>query len=435
MSALPDRADVCVVGAGTAGAAAAAMFAAAGVRVVCLERGELADAGARWVNGVPAADFTDAGLPPPAGDELLSPGGPFHLVAGRGPERIVIEDHGVLEVDMRKLVARLQGYAAEAGAVLLGGVAVRGTDDGAVITDRGAVRAELVVDAAGLAGPRLLGQPAVAAEHLCAAAQEVRQVSDAAAARAFFAENETPLGQVLCFTGIAGGYSILNVRSDGDHVSILTGSVPAAGHPSGRAILDGFVAEQPWIGDRIFGGSRAIPIRRPFDVLASPRVAAVGDAGAQVFPAHGSGIGAGMVAARYLADAVTRGRGTHEYARRWQRERGGVFAAYDLFRRFSQSLSVDELTSLMQSGLMDPETARAGMAQALPRPSPSLVAAKVPALVRHPALARRLGNVLARMLAARLAYSRYPSRVERVPAWSKRIATIFCELPDPPAPC
>lgn len=429
---VPDRADICVAGAGTAGAAAAAMLARAGLSVVCLERGDIAGAGARWVNGVPATDFDDAGLPRPTGDELLSAGGPFHLVAGWGPARLVIDDHGVLEVDMRKLVDRLQRYAREAGAVFAGDAAVRSFEGGVVETTAGPIRAELVIDAAGLTGPGLLGQPRVAPEHLCAAAQEVRALRDAGAAREFFAAHRVPVGQVLCFTGIAGGYSIVNVRCAGDHVSILTGSIPATGQPSGRALLDDFVAGQPWIGDRLFGGSRAIPIRRPFDVLASDRVAAIGDAAAQVFPAHGSGIGAGMVAARYLADAVA-GGGPREYAVRWQRERGGLFASYDLFRRFSQSVTASELVTMMEAGIMDAELARAGMAQVLPRPRPALLAGKIAPLLRHRSIARRMGAVLARMVAARALYRRYPRDPRRLPTWSKSIATVFGEVADPPA--
>jgi hypothetical protein len=59
-----------------------------------------------------------------------------------------------------------------------------------------------------------------------------------------------------------------------DHINILTGSVPGDGHPSGRKMLDDFVASHSWIGERQFGGSAAIPIRRPFDTLAKGRIVA-----------------------------------------------------------------------------------------------------------------------------------------------------------------
>jgi len=429
---LPDRVDVAVIGAGTAGAAAAAHCAREGLRVLCLDRGPLDRAGARWVNGVPAWSFAAAGFDPPEGDELLGDGGPFHLIAGWGPRRLVIEHHGVLEVDMRALVERLQRRAREAGAILAGNCATRGVDNNVLSTDRGAVHADVVVDASGLAGLRLLDSPRVQPTHLCAAAQEVRTLADPAGARAFFERIEVPLGQVACFAGVAGGYSIVNVRCHGDRVSILTGSIPGDGHPSGKALLDRFVSDQPWIGEPLFGGARAIPIRRPMDVIAAGRVAAIGDAAAQVFPAHGSGIGVGMIAARVLAESIARGAGPEEYAVRWQRRWGGLMASYDLFRRFSQRLQPGELEAMMDSGLMDPDLARAGMAQELPRPTPAMIAGKTPALARRPRLAARLGAVALKMAAARALYSRYPTRPGRLPVWSRRIASVFGEPPDLP---
>lgn len=422
--------DVLIVGAGTAGAAAAACCARRGLATVCLERGALGEAGARWVNGVPAWSFDVAGFEAPTGAELLGAGGPFHLVAGYGPRRIVIEDHGVLEVDMRALVARLQRTAAVAGAEFREQVQVGAWDGRALHTSSGALEARFVVDASGLTGARLLSPPRVLAIDLCAAAQQVHRIADVAGARAFFAEHDTPMGQVLCFAGVAGGYSILNLRADADHVSFLTGSIPGLGHASGKAILDGFVRDHAWVGERLYGGARAIPLRRPFDRLASGAVAAIGDAGSQVFPAHGSGIGAGMVAARMLADTLADGGTPEQWAVAWQRRFGGLYAAYDLFRRFSSTLSVGDLERLMESGLMDPVMARAGMAQALPQLDLRVAARKALALPRAPRLAVRMSAVLARMGAALALYKRYPEDPARLRVWSRRIARVFGDPPD-----
>jgi menaquinone-9 beta-reductase len=419
-----------VVGAGTAGAATAALCAERGIDVLCLERGPLDRAGARWVNGVPAAAFDAAGIDRPSGAELRGGGDGFHLVAGHGPERVVMRDHGVLEVDMRHLVARLQRRAADAGAELAGEVAVRGREGHRVHTDRGTISARWIVDASGLAGARLLEAPRVPGEHLCAAAQQVRRVRDAGAAAAFFAAHGVPPGEVLCFTGIAGGFSILNVRWSGDHVSILTGSIPAAGFRSGRRILDDFVTAQPWIGEPIFGGARAIPLRRPFDRQTDGVVCLLGDAGAQVFPAHGSGIGPGLVAARTLADTLADGGDLHRYAQRWMRTHGALLAGYDLFRRFSQTLTVAELTRMMTRGLIDPELATSGMAQTWPRPPLRSLPGKARALAAEPRLAARLAAVAARMLAVRAHYAAYPRRPTALPRWSRTVASLFGDPAD-----
>lgn len=430
MTALPDRVDVAIVGAGTAGAAAAASLSRRGFDVLCLERGEVETAGAQWVNAVPEACFEQAGFDPPVGDEIRGPSGPIHLIAGWGPHRIIIKDHGVIDLDMRRLVTRLQTLARDRGAIFVGNTTARGCEGERLLTDRGAVKAHFIVDASGLGGARLIGPPKVRGKDICVAAQHVYELGDRAGAERFFEKCGTPLGQTACFGAVEGGFSVINVRVEDDHVSILAGSIPALGHPSGRAMLEGFVAEQSWIGAPIFGGARAIPLRRPFDRIAGGNVAAIGDAAAQVFPAHGSGIGAGMVAARTLADALAEGRGVEGYAVDWQRARGGLFASYDLFRRFSQNLTAGELEELMRRGLMDPDMARCGMAQEHPRPHLASLPNKAIQLKRAPRLAARLGATVAKMMATRALYARYPLDPNDLPRWSRQIAMVFGDPPD-----
>lgn len=419
------QADVAIVGAGTAGAAAAALCARAGLSVVCLDRRPLSGAGARWINGVPAWSFDAAGIPQPVGEELYGAGHAFHLVSGWGPERVVMTDHDLLEVDMRHLVARLQQMAIDAGAQFQGEVRIGAFDGRELETSAGSVRARWFVDASGLGGARLLDQPTVARRDLCAAAQEVRSVADPAVARAFFEEQGVHPGDTLCFTGVAGGYSIVNLRLDGDRIGLLTGSIPADGHPSGQQLLDDFVAEHSFIGPRLFGGARAVPLRRPLDRLASGNVALLGDAACQVFSAHGSGIGAGMVAARMLADALAGGGDPYAYAAAWQRRYGGLFAAYDVFRRFSQTLGPADLQALMTSGLLDEAAARAGLVQRLPTLELGALGGRLRGLVRERRLARRLAGVLVRMAAAGALYARYPRDPARLERWASRASRLL----------
>ena len=105
--------DVIVVGAGSSGAAAAALLAERGMRVACVERRPLANAGARWVNGVPRAAFIEAGIALPGRGESEGRPAPFHLVAAGG--RALVPEHDVIDIDMRKLVARLQARALARG--------------------------------------------------------------------------------------------------------------------------------------------------------------------------------------------------------------------------------------------------------------------------------------------------------------------------------
>jgi flavin-dependent dehydrogenase len=419
--------DVAIVGAGTAGAGAAWQCAKRGMRVLCLDAGPLDQAGARWVNGVPLWQLDAAEVPRPTGAELLGEDPPLHLVAGWGPERVVVAGRGVVELDMRELVARLQSLAWQSGAELRGGVRVLGLAEDRLETSDGPVHAEVIVDASGLAGARLAPRPRIAREHLCAAAQAVHAITDLQAARDWFARHEVPEGDALCFAGIAGGYSILNVRLHGDTLSILTGSIPAEGHPSGRALIDRFISEHAWVGTEQFGGARAIPIRRPFDRLAHARVALLGDAASQVFSAHGSGIGFGLIAGRMLAEALARGHGLPGYERAFLREHGGLLAGYDIFRRFSQHLPVADLARLMQVGLLDAQSSLAGAAQRWPARFDQVDAKnKLEGLTRAPAQAVALARVGARMAEVAGLYRVYPGSAAGWPAklWSRAVARI-----------
>jgi len=421
--------DVAVVGAGTAGSAAALHCARRGLRVVVVESGELDGAGARWVNGVPGWSFDQAELARPVGDELHGAAVPFHLVAGWQGPAVTAQGMDLLDVDMRLLVARLQGLARSAGAELRAKTRVLGLEGRLLRTTGDDVQADWFIDASGLRGARLLDRPPPAREDLCVAAQEVRTCADPQAARAFFQEKGVPPGQVACFTGIAGGYSIVNVRVEDGHVSLLTGSIPALGHPSGRALLDDFAREHRWVGPRVFGGSRALPLRAPYLRLAEGRVALIGDAACQVFATHGSGIGAGLIAGRMIGESLAAGRGVWDYAVRWQRRWGGLFAGSERFARFSRQLGVETLACLVRTGVMGPEMVADGLDQQPPRLHARALPRTLLGLLRARRAVTPLAPVLVQMARLDRAYRGFPEGEDGVAAWARRHAGLGV-LPD-----
>ena len=420
--------DVVIVGAGSAGAAAAYHCARLGLSVICLDRRPLGSAGARWVNGVPLWTFDEAKIPRPGPEERHDGEAPFHLVAGEGGDgpRVILEGHGVVGVDMRQLVGRLQRSARRAGAELLGEIEVLEHEGASVQTTAGPIEARWLVDASGLHGARLLGQPRVAAEDLCTACQQVFSLADEAGARAFFREHGARLGHTLCFTGVAGGYSVLNVRVEGGQVSVLTGSIPSDGCASGYRLLFDFVEAQPWIGPRRFGGSRAIPLRRPYDRLADGTVALLGDAACQVSTAHGSGIGVGLIAARMLAEALAEGRGPRGYAVNWQRWYGGFLSGQVVFRRLTQGLSAQDVAALMESGLLDQASALESLRQRRPRLSWRQLPGKLLGLWRQRRrLRRRLSWTVAQIVALEQLYDRFPRDPQDWSAFGTRVERIM----------
>lgn len=423
-----EGADVVILGLGSAGAAAAALCAEQGLKVVGLERGDLARAGARWVNGVPAWVFAHCGLAGPGPGEAHAKGVPFHMLAGHGPEKQVITGHDLMEVEMPALIQRLLAKARRHGATLhahakslqVRGATVRAT----VETSEVEIQAKVLVDATGLNGLKLLrrGQDP---GPLCAAAQQKRALLDPQAAVAFFTAHGVPADQTLCFTGIAGGYSVLNVQLHNGQVSILAGSVPKLGHPSGLRLLEDFAAAHDWIGEPLAGGARVVPLGPPLACVGQEQRLALGDAAGMVFSAHGSGIAQQLLAARLLADTLDSGGDAWAFNRAWQRERAGALCAMVVFRAFSQTLSLDEMRALMDSGVMGPSMTRATLVQKDPVPTLPEAGAALRGLAGNPSLAKRLVPVLARMEALKALHRRYPGTPQDLPRWSKRRAQLL----------
>ena len=418
---MTERADAIVIGLGTAGAHAAERLAAIGMRVIGLDGASADRAGARWVNGLPRGALAALGIDPPAPEHEA----PFHLVAGWGPDRVTVAEPGIVDHDMRRLVGALQDRAREAGADLRFGARVVGAADeggraAVTLADGSTLTAGIVVDAAGMTGPtrRAPCPPG----RVCVAAQEVRDLADPDAARAWLDAHRAAPGETLSFAGVAGGYSIVNVRIDLDPepaVSLLTGSIPALGHPSGVALLQRFVARHGWVGARRFGGARPIPLTAAAAVVGEGRIARIGDAARQVYATHGSGILQGLRAAALLARTLADGGDPWSYNVRFQREDGATLAASAAFAAWTAHLAPTDVHRLIRAGLMHPALVADGLAQAPPR----LVAAALPdlavAAARAPDLAARLAPPLA--IAARLQalHRRYPSDLRGVPAWHR----------------
>lgn len=382
--------DVAIVGAGTAGAAVAWQLARRGMRVVAVDRRALDDTGARWSNGVSARAFDEAGLPRPTGRE--DRGNPaMHLFAGWGPACVRVTSD-LREVDMRALTARLHGLAASAGATLRGGVAVRGwTPSTGLDTDAGPIRARWYVDASGMHGLPWLPGERVPRTRMCAAAQQTREVTDVGAARAFFDRLGVAEGDVACFTGVAGGYSIVNVRWHGREMAILTGSIPASGAASGPVLLDRFVAEQAaWVGRPLWGGARAIPLGPPAARLDHGPWLQVGDAARMVYASHGSGVGPQLAASATIGRVLATGGTPADVTAAWRAAHRGELQRAHVFQRVSETITPSLLARLIRTGLLHPALIQAGLEQRPPRVDRRLAGDLARAALRDPRAFARL---------------------------------------------
>ncbi|MBX3287587.1 MAG: NAD(P)/FAD-dependent oxidoreductase [Actinobacteria bacterium] len=445
------RADVVVVGAGTAGTQAALQLARTGRSVVLVDRRPAGQGGARWCNGVVAWQFARAGLAPPQRPELRADGGPVHLLSPSRAHRVRIDDSPIAEADMRLLGQRLWSDAEAAGVDLRWGVrgirvhvewgrprAITGSVDGEEVR----FEAALFVDASGRTGVLRDAVPALAAwcppaqpADLCSAQHLILEVDDADGARRFLKEVEAEPGEAVDHLGLAGGYSVAVIRVEEslEEVSVLVGTLAEGGHGSGPDLMRRIRHEHPWMGRSVFGGGALIPLRRTYDRLAVPGLALVGDAGAQVMAVHGSGIGFGLIAGKVLAEA-TAGHvdpGSPEamwaYQARYLREFGPILGAYDAFRRMSVALGSDGVERLFASGVFGPSLIEPGLHQRLGSPPAHELAGHARALLADRALAAVVVPALVRAGASQLLYRAYPTRPSEraLRTWSRLAGVVL----------
>lgn len=465
--------DAVVVGAGTAGLNAALQLARRGLDVVVVESRRIGEGGARWDNGVVAWQFARSGLAPPSGEEVHDATGRTWM-HGPGDVGPVAVDSPTVHADMRALNDRLVWLCADAGVVFFD----RARDLEAVLVDgriraveidagpaepnsvdrasggrvqpapdpdpapaRRRLEASLFVDAAGRKGvlrgrvPELAAWcPPVGRDLLCTASQYLYDVGDTTGAERFLADHGAAPGDGVTWVGLDGGFSALAVGVSPDlrTVSVLAGTIADGSWGSGRSILDRFHHGHRWIGEVRYGGDGLIPLRRPYARLGASGVALVGDAACQVFPAHGSGIGIGLVAGTILAEQVS-GRadpGSTEalwaYQHAFHSEHGGTLAAYDTFRRCNSALGSDGVRRMFRSGLFTTEMGGSGLDQRWSEPTQTQTVAAARAYRRDPGLARSMLPWLARCAVAARLGGRSPAEpdLEGLRAWDRRLGRV-----------
>jgi len=442
--------DVVVLGGGTAGTNAAYQFARRGRRALILERRPAERGGAQWHNGVVDRHFVQAGLEPPSGPERGPSGVTVHL-RGLDPRIGPTIRTPTVSADMALLGGRLRGLAAGAGVETIDAVTSfdprvdprTGRIRSLILRTAGArstrtVTADLYVDASGRAGalrrhaPDLAPWcPTVRGEDLCSASDGRYEVADAGGAERFLERHGARPGDTVTRVGVDGGFSTLavSVTEDLTRVGVLVGCLADGRHGPAPRLLADLLRAEPWIGTEIVLGTGVIPLRRPYARITAPGLALVGDAACQVFPAHGSGIGIGLVAGSLLAEAVADADDPGDPERLWagyqapfQRSEGADLAAYDVMRRASTHLDGAGVDALVRSGLVDERTARNGLDQRWAPPSPADTARGLVRLARNPRVGRALAPFLTRAQLAHRHARRHPAELDldALDRWAQR---------------
>ncbi|MCB0978076.1 MAG: NAD(P)/FAD-dependent oxidoreductase [Acidimicrobiales bacterium] len=445
--------DVAVVGAGTAGANVAARLARSGLSVLLLERRELDRGGAHWSNGVVEWQFDAAGVARPSGAERVRGGSRIHLRTLFDEPGVVVHDNPVVGVDMGALGDRLRAEAGAAGVEAvdrIGAIRLVERDGRARALEVGEgragstlrVEASLFVDASGLRGALRTQStilrpwsPPVRPSERCSAADVVFAVADREAARRQLGSWNAEPGEAVNVLGAAGGFSTRSVAVSEDlhEVRVLVGCVADGRHGPAQRLLTEVRRLHPWIGERLHGGAGLIPLRRPFSRFTAPGLASVGDAAAQVFPAHGSGVGTGLLAGSLLAETVkgasdpgdeqTLWRYQHEFFRR----HGPDLAFYDGFRRYSSRIGGRGVREMLRSGMLTEHLAWCGLNQTRGSTLPSEVPGVLLGVGRAPQAGLRIVPSLVRCSAAASLAGRHPAGADLrvLGRWDRRLDRLI----------
>lgn len=449
--------DIAVLGAGPAGSASALFLAQAGFKVALIEKRRFAKAGPSWVNGIYLDSFDEVGLAKPAGEEIDLAGFDVLFFSADMQQRLHLAASAFTNVRMRPFVDRLHREAFAAGVTGFEEMHlvetrfagerpvelhfVHGAPDEHEAKERTSVQAKLFVDATGLHGSlrrQIAAIHQVHGEHddsdLCTAVQENCHIGDAAGAKAFLQRHNIEPGSMVSILGTAGGYSTMTVHISADlsEVGLLAGSIKDPHILTGAQMLRRFREDHPWVGERIFGGGGTIPLRNPLEMLSAAGIAVVGNAANQVFSTHGSGVVPAIQSARLLADAV---RGAADpgdahvlwkYTAAFQRTLGAKLAGYNLFRRFSQGLSGEEIGKMFRYGFMTEPMVFAGMKQSLPAPSLSTGLSVLTTAFRDLPFAAKLVRALAAMPLVLLHYRNFPERrdLAKFASWVERARVL-----------
>lgn len=434
---IPRTSDVIVVGAGTAGCAAARAAARRGLGVLLVdsrpgdEIGDKVCGGALTREGIAALGaFCD----PPAGVEITQEldGGTILLADGR--TEIEIDAPGVV-LNRGLFGRRLLADAVAAGAEFRERCTCSGWDDraGTAVRVRNAedvesvVAAGVVIDCTGYRGTLARsGGPS----H-----RDPLGRSDAGIGYREIVPLMEPLQNprlglvALSPEGTHGGYAwIFPMGPRLANVGIGSSVVTAGGdlRSALRAFLEarrGIAAASP-----VAAGAGMLPLRRPLASPVGDGFLAAGDAACHANPLHGGGIApsiiagamAGEEAARAIRGGDTSTGGLWPYAVSFMRGVGATHAAHEILRRMIYGLRDDDFDLLcvelgrsgMMLGTIGGRGPRVPLAAAL---SVARKAAGRPRLLRRLLEASRLSRSMFET------YRAYPESPDRLGSWVGRV--------------
>jgi len=372
------RFDVVVVGAGTGGCMTAKTAAEKGLEVCLIDRKAKGDVGEKVCgDAIGKHHFDGLKLEYPKGEELkrriegikiFSPDMKtvFHVKAEKF--------HGFI-IDRRLFGQRLLNKAIDAGATFLESTQVlqpiieNDFVTGVVVMDQKAGKefplySRVVVDASGFQAALRNSIPSkygietnIANEDVVICYREIRELKEQISEPDFC---EIYLNQLF----FPGGYAWI-FPEDGTKVNVGLGVAMARGFPNPKKQLYEKILSQPLFARSsiVKGGGGHVPTRRPLDCMTGNGIVIVGDAGCQVNPIHGGGMGPSMMggvsAGETIVEAIEKGdvsrEGLWPCNIKYMQFFGANQAGLDVFRLLIRDLGDEDLNDGMKYELLTEE--------------------------------------------------------------------------------
>ena len=222
-------------------------------------------------------------------------------------------------------------------------------------------------------------------------------------------------------------------------VNIGLGVQGGKGYPHPKEQLySKVIKERPDLKDSLIieSGGAAVPTRRPVNTLVWEGIAVVGDSAYTVNPIHGGGKGSAMLSSWCLSKALERGPLSDVWSAKdlWSANNcymvryGAKQAALDIFRRFLQELSDNDLEYGMRKKIIKEEDLNIVSLKGDLELSIVDKAIRLLAGLRRPSLLIRLKGVSEYMDKAKEHYMKYPEKPAELTRWVKETNNLYKEF-------
>ncbi|MUM65500.1 geranylgeranyl reductase family protein [Acidianus infernus] len=222
-------------------------------------------------------------------------------------------------------------------------------------------------------------------------------------------------------------------------VNIGLGIQGGMGYPSIYTFYDKYLNEFGSDVDRnrlIVKGGALVPTRRPISTLAWNGILVVGDSAFTANPVHGGGKGSAMISGYCAAKAILNAFEVGDFSAKtlWSAnlcyiERyGAKQASLELFRRFLQKLSDDDINYGMRKKVIKEEDLLEASAKGDLQLSVAEKAMRIIAGLGRPSLLMKLKVVAEYMQKAKDLYREYPSDPNNLEHWKSEVNKLLLDF-------